>query len=100
MTTDGRRNVLLQSNLISLDPHMGLEIGFKDYVSIRAGFSNFQYVKEFDDSQKINFQPNVVLGLNLKNVYIDYAFTDLGDVSVALYSHVISLRIKLDKPKY
>jgi len=100
MTTDGRRNVLLQSNLISLDPHMGLEIGFKDYVSIRAGFSNFQYVKEFDDSQKLNFQPNVGLGLNLKNVYIDYAFTDLGDVSVALYSHVISLRIKLDKPKY
>ena len=99
MSTDGKRNVLLKSNLFSFDPHLGLEIGFKNYVSIRGGFSNFQYVKEFDDSKKLNFQPNIGLGLNIKNVYIDYAFTDIGDVSVALYSHVISLRIKLDKPK-
>ena len=27
------------------------------------------------------------------------AFTDIGDASVSLYSHVISLRIKLDRPK-
>ncbi|MDB0011524.1 hypothetical protein N9E20_01800 [Crocinitomicaceae bacterium] len=100
MSSDGKRNVLIKSNVFSFDPHMGVEIGFKEYVSVRGGVSNFQYVKEFDDSQKLNFQPNIGIGLNLKNVYIDYAFTDLGDVSVALYSHVISLRIKLDKPKY
>lgn len=100
MSSDGKRNVLIKSNVFSFDPHMGIEIGFKEYVSVRGGVSNFQYVKEFDDSKKLNFQPNIGIGLNLKNVYIDYAFTDLGDVSVALYSHVISLRIKLDKPKY
>lgn len=99
MSTDGKRNVLIKTNLFSFDPHFGIEIGYKNYVSIRGGFSNLQYVKEFDDSKKLNFQPNIGLGLNIKNVYIDYAFTDIGDVSAALYSHVISLRIKLEKPK-
>jgi len=37
--------------------------------------------------------------LNFKNFYLDYAFTDIGDASVALFSHVISVRIKLDQPK-
>ena len=52
-----------------------------------------------DDSKTLNFQPNVGIGLTIKNFHLDYAFTDIGDASVALYSHVISLRLKLDKPK-
>jgi hypothetical protein len=99
MTTDGRRNTLVRTGLISLDPHLGIEFGFKNYVAIRGGFSNFQYVKNFDDSQTLNFQPNIGIGLNIKNFHLDYAFTDIGDASVALYSHVISLRLKLDRPK-
>jgi hypothetical protein len=98
-TTDGRRNTLLQSNLISIDPHMGIAVGFKNYVVVRTGISNIQYVKNFDDTRNLNIQPNLGIGLNLKNFYLDYAFTDIGDASVALYSHVISLRIKLNKPQ-
>jgi len=99
ITTDGKRNTLLKSNVFSVDPHIGLQIGFKNYVSLRAGISNIQYVKEFDDSQTLNIQPNIGIGLNFKNFYLDYAFTDIGDASVALFSHVISVRIKLDQPK-
>ena len=98
ITTDGRRNTLLESKLFSIDPHMGVEIGYKNYVTVRGGFSNFQYVKNYDDTKKINFQPNIGVGLNIKNFNLDYAFTDIGDASVALYSHVISLRIKLNQP--
>lgn len=97
VTTDGKRNTLI-SGALSGDPHIGLSFGFKNYVTLRGGLSNFQYVKEFDDSRKLNFQPNVGIGLNFKSFYLDYAFTDIGDASVALYSHVISLRIKLNKP--
>ncbi|HIP31795.1 MAG TPA: PorV/PorQ family protein [Crocinitomicaceae bacterium] len=99
MTTDGKRNTLIKSNIFSFDPHLGIQIGFKEYVSLRGGLSNIQYVKQFDDSQKLNIQPNIGIGLNFKTFYLDYAFTDIGDASVALYSHVISLRIKLNKPK-
>ena len=99
ITTDGKRNTIIKSNLISVDPHMGLQIGFKEYVSLRGGISNLQYVKNFDDTESLNVQPNIGIGLNFKNFYLDYAFTDIGDASAALYSHVISLRIKLNKPK-
>lgn len=99
ITSDGRRNTLIKSGLFSIDPKLGVEFGFKNYVAIRAGITNMQYVKNFDDSQSLNVQPNIGIGLNLKSVYLDYAFTDIGDASVALYSHVISLRVVLNKPK-
>jgi hypothetical protein len=98
VTTDGRRNTLLRTNFLSADPNIGVSFGFKHYVTLRAGLSNMQFVTDFDDSRSLNVQPNLGIGLNIKNFYLDYAFTDIGDVSVALYSHVISLRIKLDKP--
>lgn len=99
ITTDGKRNTILKSNVFSFDPHIGIEIGFKNYVCLRGGISNMQFVKNFDDSQAFNIQPNIGIGLNFKNFYLDYAFTDIGDASVALYSHIISLRVKLNKPK-
>lgn len=99
VTTDGRRNTLIRSGVVSVDPHMGIEVGFKNYVAIRAGVTNLQYVKNFDDSKKLNVQPNIGIGLNIKSFYLDYAFTDIGDASVALYSHVVSIRLKLNKPK-
>ena len=99
ITTDGRRNTLIKSGLVSVDPHFGGEIGFKSFVAVRFGVSNFQYIKNFNDTKSLNFQPNIGLGVKLKNFHLDYAFTDIGDASVALYSHVVSLRIKLDKPK-
>lgn len=97
-TTDGRRNTLLQTNFLSGDPHMGLSFGYKELVTIRGGISNMQYIKNFDDSRKMTIQPNIGIGLRIKNVCIDYAFTDIGDQSTALYSHVISLRLLLNKP--
>lgn len=99
ITTDGRRNTLIRTGLISIDPHLGVEVGFKKIVAIRAGLSNMQYVTNFDDSKSLNVQPNIGLGLNIKNFHIDYAFTDIGDASIALYSHVISVRLLLDRPK-
>ncbi len=98
VTTDGMRNTLIKSDPFSIDPHFGIQVGFKQFVSLRAGISNFQYIKDFDDRKQLNFQPNIGIGLNFRNFYLDYAFTDIGDASIALYSHLISLRIKLDKP--
>lgn len=99
MTTDGRRNTLLRTGFASFDPHIGVEFGFKNFVALRGGLSNMQYVLDFDDTKRLNVQPNIGIGLNFKSFYLDYAFTDIGDASVALYSHVISIRLKLDPPK-
>lgn len=99
VTTDGKRNTILKSNLFSVDPHLGLAFGFKDLVTLRGGISNMQYITNFDNSKNLTIQPNIGIGLHIKNVYLDYAFTDIGDQSTALYSHVISLRLLLNKPK-
>ncbi len=99
MTTDGKRNTLIKSNFASFDPNFGFSLNYKTFISVRGGVTNFQYVTNFDESKKLNFQPTIGLGVNIKGFSLDYAFTDIGDASVALYSHVISLRLKLNKPK-
>lgn len=99
MTFDGKRNSLIASKGINIDPHIGIEFGFMKYVAVRAGFGNFQYVQDFTGKKKVNFQPNVGIGVGFKGVHIDYAFTDIGDASIALYSHVFSLKFSINKPK-
>ena len=47
----------------------------------------------------IDIGTNIGIGVGFKGINIDYAFTDIGDASVALYSHVFSLRFKLNDPK-
>ncbi|MBI1838433.1 MAG: hypothetical protein HYR91_14315 [Flavobacteriia bacterium] len=98
LTTDGKRNTLIKSNVFSIDPKIGIVFGFKKIVAVRGGISNIQYIQTIDNQKKLNFQPSIGIGLNIKNFSLDYAFTDIGDASVALYSHVISLRIQLIKP--
>jgi hypothetical protein len=92
---DRMRNTLISSNLINIDPALGLELGFKEIVFVRGGLGNFQKRKELREFDKVIFQPNIGIGLQLKNFTIDYALTDIGD-QVALYSHVISLKIGLN----
>lgn len=92
ITTDGRRNTLVKSGVVSIDPVMGIEIGWKDMIAVRTGVNNFQYVKNFDDSETLVFQPNIGLGVTFKGITLDYAFTNIGNQSEALFSHVISLK--------
>lgn len=99
LNTDGRRNVLIRTAPISIDPHLGIEIGYGKWVALRAGFGNMQWIKNTDLTESLTFQPNVGIGVGFKSIRIDYAFTDLGDASVALYSHIFSLRFGLSDPK-
>ena len=93
LTTDGRRNVLVKTDVISLDPAFGLECGYRDFVFLRAGIRQFQEVKDFDDSFAWTFQPNAGLGFYFQGVSVDYAFTDIGDQAAGLYSHVFSVKV-------
>lgn len=99
ITTDGKRNVLVSGDPISIDPNLGIEIDYMDIVYLRAGIGNFQRIKaEIGNYYEYTFQPNIGIGVQLKEtVSIDYALTDIGDQSVALYSNVFSLRIAINK---
>jgi hypothetical protein len=96
-TFDGRRNTLIQSNRWSADPRVGIELGYANILFIRTGLSYFQYVTDLSDTRQLSMQPNIGLGLKIKNVWLDYALTDIGDNSVALYSNVFSLKFDLFK---
>jgi len=97
MTFDGKRNVLIKSNPMSFDPHAGFEAGYKNIVFLRGGIGNFQYIKNFDGGEELNMQPNFGIGVKIKIFSIDYAFTDVGNVSEALYSNIFSLKIDINK---
>jgi hypothetical protein len=96
-TFDGKRNTLVKSDLISVDPRIGLELGYAGVVFVRGGISYFQYVPDVTGQEKLTMQPNIGLGLKIKSVTLDYALTDIGDNSVALYSNIFSLKFDLYK---
>lgn len=98
-TFDGKRNVLLRTDFASFDPHLGLELDYKKIVFLRAGVNNIQEARTFNSTKEISWQPNIGVGFHFWRLTLDYAFTDIGDNSVALYSHVFSLRMGISKPK-
>jgi hypothetical protein len=98
-TFDGERNVILRTSLWSLEPVIGFEGGFKNIVFLRAGIGNIQKAVDVLGERVTTFQPNFGIGIKIKSVSIDYALTDIGDQSVALYSNVFSLRLDLDRKK-
>lgn len=102
-TFDGKRNVVFSADPVSIDPRIGLELGYKDLIFVRGGIYNFQ--KALADGDTLNlkkvwiYQPSVGVGFKLKNVGIDYAFTNLANQSNPLYTHIFSLRLNLVKKK-
>jgi hypothetical protein len=100
LTFDGKRNVLIKSDPVSMDPHFGFEAGFRKIVFLRGGIGNIQKTKNELGNEITIFQPNIGLGLKIKRITLDYALTDIGDQSVALYSNVFSLRFDIVKPQF
>lgn len=97
-TFDGARNTLISTSSFSIDPKFGLELGFKNLVFVRGGASNFQYIKDFQGVETLNFMPAAGLGVILNERFqIDYALSDLGDVSESPYSHIFSVKVSLQK---
>ncbi|WP_264559510.1 PorV/PorQ family protein [Flavobacterium sp. N2270] len=89
-------NDIISTSLVSIDPAVGFEFGYVDLVFLRGGVGNFQQITQIDDSKKLSFQPNIGLGFKYRGIQIDYALTDLGDQSAALYSNIFSLKIDFD----
>ena len=91
-----KNNDLISTSFVSINPAFGFEFGYLDLVYLRAGAGNFQNELQFDNTKKLSFQPNLGLGFKYNGIAIDYAITDIGDQSVALYSNVFSLRVDLE----
>jgi len=101
ITFDGKRNTLISSNPISIDPKFGMEANIASVVFVRAGVQNFQ--RALADGDTLNqkrvwiFQPSIGAGFRAGNVAIDYAFTNLANQSNPLYTNVFSITIDLGR---
>ena len=101
LTFDGRRNTVISNKTISVDPSVGLEAAISDVFFVRAGVTNFQ--QALADGDTLNkrkvwiYQPSLGAGVKIKNVTIDYAYSNLANQSNPLYTHVFSLRFNLVK---
>ena len=95
--TDGQRNVLVSSKAFNLDPRVGIELEYQKTIWLRGGIGNFQRLKNEEDPTKkdLNFQPNIGVGLKLGRLTVDYALTNIGNVSQVLYSNIFSLKLDL-----
>lgn len=101
LTFDGKRNTIISSDLVSIDPHIGIEAGFREAFFLRAGISNFQ--RALSDGDTLNqkkvwiYQPSLGAGFKAGNVVLDYAFSNLANQSNPLFTHIFSLRVDLVK---
>jgi hypothetical protein len=86
-------NDLISSSFASMTPAMGFEFGYIDMVFVRGGVGNFQNITQLDGTENVGFQPNIGVGFRYKGIQVDYALTDIGDQSAALYSNVFSLTL-------
>ncbi len=98
-TFDGKRNVLIKSNVVSIDPHLGLELSYMNMLFVRGGIGNYQSYTDALHKKITTIQPNIGVGIRVKSFYFDYAFTNLGNQSVGLYSNVFSLKVDINKKK-
>lgn len=96
LTFDGKRNVLISSSPMSIDPHIGLELGYSELVFLRFGMQNIQTIKNNDNSTSTIVQPNMGLGVKLGRFCIDWALTNIGSQET-LYSNVFSLKLDINK---
>jgi hypothetical protein len=101
LTTDGQRNTLISSKVFNIDPRIGVEYNYNDIAQLRFGVNNMQRVNDdFNpDKKRLVAQPNLGIGLRLGRLQLDYALTDVGNLSQLRYSHIFSARLQFKQRK-
>ena len=98
---DGKRNSIISSSLLNIDPNIGLEADYNKVIYVRAGVGNFQQALSDGDTtnqKKVWIcQPSVGVGVTIGNFTIDYSLANLANQSNPLYSNIFSVKIKLVK---
>jgi hypothetical protein len=79
LTFDGKRNVLIGSELMSVDPHIGVELVYAKSVFVRGGLSNYQKTTRFDGSSATQVQPNFGVGFLSNGFHLDLALSRMSD---------------------
>jgi hypothetical protein len=96
-TFDGKRNTVIKTNTWSMEPALGIEVGYKKFIFLRGGIGNVQKAKTIVGKDATTVQPNIGVGIKYKIFGLDYAMTNIGNVSTSLYSHIFTVKIDINK---
>ena len=88
-----KTNDLISTSIASIDPALGFQLDYDEFVFLRAGIGNFQNTTEFDGSKNLTLQPNFGVGFLYNGIQIDYALTNIGSLGNALFSNIFSVKI-------
>ncbi len=94
---DGQRHSLISSKSVNIDPHFGLQISYLKNIHLRAGIDRMQLAEDFEKNNKFMFKTSFGIGFYLYRFSLDYALTDMGDISVAPISHIFSIKYAFGK---
>tara|TARA_B100001287_G_scaffold246559_1_gene224601 strand:+ start:1190 stop:2248 length:1059 start_codon:yes stop_codon:yes gene_type:complete len=92
---DGQRNSLFSNERVSVSPHFGTEIKFKNLIDFRFGIGDISTELDFNNVKYIKVQPNIGIGFHFENIRIDYALANMLELSSKKYSNLFSLRYNL-----
>lgn len=95
LTFDGRRNTVISTNPLSVDPHLGVEAGYKGIVFLRLGVGNIQTTSDPTGAAGTYFSPDFGVGIKVKSFSLDYALTD--NTAAGLYSNIFSVKFDINK---
>jgi len=86
-------NDLISTSFASIDPAIGFQLDYENFVFLRAGVGNLQNTTEFDGSKSLSLQPNFGVGFIYNGIQVDYALTNIGSIGNALFSNIFSIKI-------
>ena len=99
---DGQRNTPIVNKSFSMEPKLGVELGYHEIVFVRFGYGNIQKIKdELNINQyQTRGQLNAGLGIKIGKVNIDYALANIGNFAKEInYSHIFSATMNFEAGK-
>lgn len=91
-TTDGQRNTLIAARPVSVDPRVGVEVGYRNLVFLRGGAGNYQKITNFNRQQQWKGQYSLGAGVAFSGLRVDLALSRLAlDQSASVNSLIVSL---------
>ncbi len=91
-TTDGQRNTLVSAKPVSVDPRLGLEVGYHNLVYLRGGVGNYQRITNFDRKEQWKGQYSLGAGVAFSGLRVDLALSRLAlDATTNVNSLIVSL---------
>ena len=92
ITTDGARNTLIHSKTVSVDPRIGVEIGYRNLAFLRGGAGSYQQITNFEQQQEWKGQYSLGVGVALSGLRVDLALSRLAlDQASNVNSVIVSL---------